>query len=306
MMARPRESRSSGNRAETPGLDAPALLLAAERAVGIGADLLRRGHSHVGALISKGDRDYATEVDFAIERAVKEALAEDAPDIPFLGEEEGGADLDADTLWVLDPIDGTINFSHQSPLCGISLALVHSGRPILALVDLPLLGERFVARDGAGAFLNGRQVGVNEVPELNEAVVAITDFAVGPEAKVENPIHLAVTRRLASASLRVRVHGCACLDLAWLAAGRLNATFMLSNRPWDVSAGVLLVREAGGVVYDYDGAPYTSRSRFTIASASRLTDSITELIGQSVAETAAEGAPRAESSWLPSISDRPH
>jgi myo-inositol-1(or 4)-monophosphatase len=276
--------------AERSTLNAPAMLLAAERAVNLGADLLGRGHSHVGALFGKGDRDYATEVDFAIERAVKEALAADAPGIPFLGEEEGGADLDADTLWVLDPIDGTINFSHDTPLCGISLALVHRGRPILGLVDLPLLGERYVAQEGAGAFLNGRQIELTDVPGLHEAVVAITDFAVGPEAKIENPIHLAVTSLLASSCLRVRVHGCACLDLAWLAAGRLNATFMLSNRPWDVSAGVLLVREAGGLVYDFDGAAYTSRSRFTIASASGLAETITDLVRQAVSETTAAEA----------------
>jgi myo-inositol-1(or 4)-monophosphatase len=155
---------------------------------------------------------------------------------------------------------------------------------------LPLLGERYVAQEGAGAFLNGTQLEMTEVPALHEAVVAITDFAVGPEAKIENPIHLAVTRLLASACLRIRVHGCACLDLAWLAAGRLNATFMLSNRPWDVSAGVLLVRESGGLVYDYDGADYTSRSRFTIASASGLTDPITELVQQAISETAAPAA----------------
>lgn len=259
------------------------MLLAAERAIDLGADLLRRGHSHVGALIRKGDRDYATETDLAIERAVKEALAAEAPGIPFLGEEEGGADLDADTLWVLDPIDGTINFSHGSPLCGISLALVHEGRPILALVDLPLLGERFVAQEGKGAFLNGRRVATTEVPGLHESVVAITDFAVGPEARIENPVHLAITGLLAHACLRVRVHGSVCLDLAWLAAGRLNASFMLSNRPWDVSAGVLIVREAGGVVYDYDGAPYTSRSRFTIASVPSLADPITDLVRDAVA-----------------------
>jgi myo-inositol-1(or 4)-monophosphatase len=170
------------------------MLLAAEHAADLGADLLRRGRSHVGTLIGKGGRDYATEVDFAIERAVKEALAADAPRIPFLGEEEGGADLDADTLWVLDPIDGTINFSHGSPLCGISLALVHGGRPILALVDLPFLGERFVAKEGGGTFLNGTRVEVSEVLGLHEAVAAITDFAVGPEAKIENPIHLCRSR----------------------------------------------------------------------------------------------------------------
>ncbi len=78
------------------------------------------------------------------------------------------------------------------------------------------------------------------------------------------------------------MHGCACLDPAWLAAGRLNATFMLSNRPWDVSAGVLLVREAGGLVYDYDGADYTSRSRFTIASAPALEGSVTGLVREAI------------------------
>lgn len=267
------------------------MLLAAERAVNLGATLLRQGGTHVGALIDKGDRDYATAVDLGIERAVKDALAADVPGIPFLGEEEGGADLDTDMLWVLDPIDGTINFSHDSPLCGISLALVHSGRPVLALIDLPLLGERYVAQEGAGAFLNGKRIGVTEVPGLREAVVGITDFAVGPEAEQENPIHLAITRLLAPACLRVRVHGCACLDLAWLAAGRLNATLMLSNRPWDVSAGVLLAREAGGAVYDYDGAAYTSRSRFTIASTAGLADSITALLRVAISETATFTAP---------------
>ena len=87
------------------------------------------------------------------------------------------------------------------------------------------------------------------------------------------------------------MHGCACLDLAWLAAGRLNATLMLSNRPWDVSAGVLLVREGGGAVYDYDGAAYTSRSRFTIASTAGLADSITALLRVAISETAMFTAP---------------
>jgi myo-inositol-1(or 4)-monophosphatase len=294
-MARASESRTIVRRRGKTSVKPTAMLLAAERAVDLGAKLLRRGHSHVGALIDKGDRDYATEVDFAIEHAVKEALAVDSPGIPFLGEEEGGADLDAETLWVLDPIDGTINFSHGTPLCGISLALVHEGRPILALIDLPLLRERYVAQEGGGAFLNGRPVEIAEVPGLHESVVAITDFAVGPEAKIENPTHLAITGLLASACLRVRVHGCACLDLAWVAAGRLNASFMLSNRPWDVSAGVLLVREAGGAVYDYDGAPYTASSRFTIASTSGLAASITELTREGVqGTTTATGLPFTE------------
>ncbi len=164
-----------------------ALLLAAERAVDVGADLFRRGHSHVGALIEKGDRDYATTLDFAIERAVKETLSADAPGIPFLGEEEGGADLDEDTLWVLDPIDGTINFSHDTPLCGISLALIHGGRPVLGLVDLPLLGERFVAQEKGGAFLNGRRIQVREVSGLTRPWLASRILQSGRRPRWKTP-----------------------------------------------------------------------------------------------------------------------
>jgi myo-inositol-1(or 4)-monophosphatase len=171
---------------------------------------------------------------------------------------------------VLDPIDGTINFSRGSPLCAISLALLEGGLPVLALVDLPALGERYVAQRGAGAYRKRARLGVHEVEALSEAVIGLTDFAVGPEAQQENRVHLRLLRELAPASLRIRCHGCASLDLAWLAAGRLSATVMLSNRPWDVSAGVLIAQEAGAVPYDFDGSPHSAQSRFTIASTPAL------------------------------------
>jgi len=113
------------------------LLLAAEQAIDVGAGILRRGRSHIGALIEKGDRDFATDVDVQIERAVKTALRAAAPDIAFLGEEEGGGQRDHAPTWVLDPIDGTINFAKDSPLCAISLSLVVAGQPVLGIVDTP-------------------------------------------------------------------------------------------------------------------------------------------------------------------------
>ena len=128
-------------------LDLAGLLLAAERAVDTGADILRLGRSHIGALIGRGDRDFATSVDLQIESTIRELLADTDPSIPFLGEEGGGASA-ARASWVLDPIDGTINFSRDSPLCTISLSLVIDGQPVLGIVDAPLLGERFVARQG--------------------------------------------------------------------------------------------------------------------------------------------------------------
>jgi myo-inositol-1(or 4)-monophosphatase len=258
-------------------------LLAAERAVDQGSALLRQGRSHVGTLIAKGDRDFATSVDLQVEDTIKAALRDLTPDVPFLGEEHLGAPLGSGPVWVLDPIDGTVNFSRGSPLCGISLALLQDGRPRLAFVDLPFLSERYVAIEGAGAFLNGRPIRCAPVTSLPEAVVGLSDFSVGHDAPTENPLHLALVARLARTALRVRLHGSEAVDLAWMACGRLGATIMLSNLPWDVSGGVLLVREAGGVVVDLDGTPHTPASRGTVGCAPGLLEPLLDLIRDVVA-----------------------
>jgi len=254
------------------------LLLAAERAVDVGSSLLGQGRSHIGGFIDKGDRDFATDVDVHIESAIRASLAQSIPEIPFLGEETGGEPTGGNPRWVLDPIDGTINFAHDSPLCSVSLSLVLGGQPILGIVDMPLLGERFIARQGDGAYLNGQPIKVSEVPDFREAIVALADFKVGVGSEEENRVHLRVLSRLARECLRVRMHGSAALDLAWLAAGRVNATMMLSNLPWDVTAGLLLVREAGGVVFDYDGSPHSEQSRYTIAAAPSLAETLRAIV----------------------------
>jgi myo-inositol-1(or 4)-monophosphatase len=258
------------------------LLLAAEHAVDIGAGTLRRGRSHIGALIGKGDRDFATDVDLRIESEIKASLAQATPEIPFLGEEEKEEEALGEARWVLDPIDGTINFARDSPLCSISLSLVVRGQPALGIVDAPLLNERFVAREGVGAYLNGTPISVAEVAGLPEAIVGVADFKVGVGSEEENRVHLALLARLARESLRVRMLGSAALDLAWLAAGRLNATVMLSNLPWDVTAGLLLVREAGGVVFDYDGSPHDEASRYTLASVPSLVGPVRRIVAEAM------------------------
>jgi myo-inositol-1(or 4)-monophosphatase len=264
------------------GSSSATLLLAAEHAVDIGARILVQGRSHIGALIAKGDRDFATGVDLHIESAIKTSLAKATPGVQFLGEEQGGEhDLRA-ARWVLDPIDGTINFAKDSPLCTISLSLVIGGQPVLGIVDAPLLGERFITREGGGAYLNGTRIAVSEVGSLNEALVGLADFKVGAGSEEENRVHLAVLARLARESLRVRMHGSAALDLAWLAAGRLSATVMLSNLAWDVTAGLLLVREAGGLVFDYDGSQHDAQSRYTIASVRSLAEPIRRIVREAM------------------------
>jgi myo-inositol-1(or 4)-monophosphatase len=262
--------------------EANELLLVAGGVVDEAAQLLVQGRRHLGGLIEKGDRNYASRVDFQIEDAVKDALARRAREIPFLGEERGGH-LRAPLLWVLDPIDGTTNYIKGSPLCAISLALLSAGQPLFGIIDLPLLGERYVARARAGAYLNGRRLLAADVKSLSDAVVSITDFAVADDRAAENPLHIALLTRLAPLALGVRTHGSAALDLAWLAAGRVGASIMLSNRAWDVSAGVLVAREAGALTYDCDGSEHDVDSRFTIASTPALKSAILELLEAVVA-----------------------
>lgn len=261
-------------------MDDGGLLLAAEHAIDLGGQILRRGRSHIGALIAKGDRDFATDVDLHIETAIKRSLAAATPEIPFLGEEEEDHRLGRQAVWVLDPIDGTINFSKDSPLCAISLSLVVAGQPVLGIVDTPFLGERFVARQGGGAYVNGTRIRVSDLGDLHEAMVGLADFKVGAGSEEENRVHLALLGLLAHRCLRVRMHGSAALDLAWLAAGRLHATAMLSNLPWDVTAGLLLVREAGGRVFDRDGSPHDEASQYTLASAPSLAEPLVGVVAE--------------------------
>jgi len=159
---------------------------------------------------------------------------------------------------------------------------VIAGEPVLGIIDAPLLGERFIARQGAGAYLNGAAITVSEIDGLREAIVGVADFKVGVGSEQENRVHLALLARLARESLRVRMLGSAALDLAWLAAGRLNATVMLSNLPWDVTAGQLLVREAGGAVYDYDGSPHSADSRYTLGSVSSLVEPVRRIVAEAM------------------------
>lgn len=128
----------------------------------------------------------------------------------------------------------------------------------------------------AARYLNSAAIAISEIGRLREAIVGVADFKVGVGSEEENRVHLALLARLARESLRML--GSAALDLAWLAAGRLNATLMLSNLPWDVTAGLLLVREAGGLVYDYDGSPHGADSRYTLASVPSLVEPMRPIV----------------------------
>ncbi|MEV7012189.1 inositol monophosphatase family protein [Streptosporangium sp. NPDC051022] len=260
-------------------IDTRAFLPIAEQAVTIAADIVRTRLP--GVVTAKGDRDMATEVDYAVEHAVRDFLTRETPEIAFLGEEEGGpAGAGSGLMWALDPVDGTANFLHGIPLCGISLGLIDKDMPTLGVIDLPFLGSRYSAAESHGAHLNGRPIHPSQTGDLSAAIVAIGDYAVGNDATAKNRLRLALTHQLAARVQRVRMLGSAAVDLAWVAEGKIDANIMLSNKPWDTAAGVLIAREAGATVVDLDGTPHTMNARATIAASPKILADLVELIAE--------------------------
>ncbi|MCK2257045.1 inositol monophosphatase family protein [Crossiella sp. S99.1] len=231
----------------------------------------------------KNDRDIVTELDVQIERDIRAYLAEQTPEIGFLGEEEGerGSQTGGDWRWILDPIDGTSNFVHGVPLSAVSLALSDGEAIIVAAIALPFLNLQYGAATGLGAFVNGRKLEASKTSELSKAMVSIGDYAVGDNAASRNARRLQVTAKLAENVERVRMFGSAAVDLVWVAEGRLDAAVIMANHPWDTAPGVLIAREAGAVVVDATGAPHTARSTETIAVNPNLAQSLLEVIRDS-------------------------
>lgn len=270
--------------------DLASLLQIAHQAVDRARDLILT--QAPGLVTVKGERDMATEVDFAVEKSLRAFLAEQTPDIAFVGEEGGeGLGSQGEQMWALDPVDGTANFIHGMPLCGVSLGLIREATAVLGVIDLPFLRCRYSAAQGGGAYANGESIQVRTATvELSEAIVAVGDYAVGNGDEVKNPRRLAITRHLAQRAQRVRMFGSAAVDLTWVASGRLDASITLSNAPWDTAAGVVIAREAGARVVDADGSEHTTGSGATIAASPALLDAVVDLVRTATAEAAPAGA----------------
>ena len=196
--------------------------------------------------------DYVTEVDLASERAIRQVLAEATPEIPVLGEEGGGEATER--YWLVDPLDGTVNFIHGFWAVGVSVALVQEGRPVAGAVHAPLLGTTWTASRGEGAHRRqgdgpGSRVRVGDRPA--ERAVVGTGFPFRRAELV--PRYLEAFRAAFDRFEDLRRPGAAALDLAWVADGTFDGFFELSLGPWDVAAGALLIEEAGGVVTDWQG-----------------------------------------------------
>jgi myo-inositol-1(or 4)-monophosphatase len=256
--------------------DASALLPIAAEAVARAIAIIRERTEF--SVAAKGERDLVTDVDTAVEDAVREFLAAETPEIGILGEERGRSGARDGAWWALDPVDGTANFARGIPLCGVSLALVDGEHSTVAVISLPYLDVTYTAAQGQGAFRDGKRIGASGATALADAMISIGDFAIGVNARTKNRARLDFMTDVGARAQRIRMLGSAAIDLAWVADGKLEATVILSNNPWDTMAGVLLVREAGGLVLDHHGRDHTVDSASTIAVCAGLRTEIIEAL----------------------------
>jgi myo-inositol-1(or 4)-monophosphatase len=200
----------------------------------------------------KGERDIVTKADFQAEEVIKKTILKRFPSHEILSEETPKEFKLADFLWVVDPLDGTVNFSHDYPHFCVSIALKKRKETVLGVIFDPLLRELFTAEKGKGCFLNGKRVFVSKNSNLLR-VLLNTGFSYNRGERME--FTMEAVKRMLYKIKDIRRSGSAALDLAYVACGRTDAYLEFNLKPWDLTAGSLMVKEAGGKVTHPDGSP---------------------------------------------------
>ncbi len=215
--------------------------------------LLKQAYGRVSAR-EKGPADLVTEADLSSQRLIARRLAEAYPDHTLLAEEEGAeTDFSCPWRWVVDPLDGTMNFAHGFPFWCVSIGLEHAGRLVVGVVFNPLSKDIYSASMGRGATHNGHPIGVSTTDRLSSSLISAalpTDFAADADRQT------AYMRRFSTRTHSVRRTGSSALNLAILASGGCEVCYATRMHPWDAAAGVVLVTEAGGTVSRFNGDPY--------------------------------------------------
>ena len=214
----------------------------------------------------KGEVDLVTRADKRSEQAIVSFLRTHFPKHSIVAEEGGGHESDSAFRWHVDPLDGTTNFAHGYPCYAVSIALEEAGELVAGVIYQPVTQELFTAARGEGAFLNQKRIHVSTVEKLATSLLA-TGF---PSAKRSRSPNIHYYWDFTLRSHGVRRDGSAALDLAAVACGRFDGFWEFGLHSWDTAAGVLLVREAGGMVTNFSGAPYTVGEHETLASNGRI------------------------------------
>ena len=258
------------------------LTLAAIDAALEAGEILRQGFGTSFKISSKeGKHNLVTEYDYKAETCIINALRQSVPGSRFLAEESGSTGLEEELLWIIDPLDGTVNFAHHIPIFSVSIALEKKGEILSGVVYQPLNNELFVAEKGKGAFLNGDPIRVSPIMTIEQSILA-TGF---PYNLSENPFHcIDHFIDIVKLGIPIRRLGSAAIDLAYTAAGNFEGFFEVGLSPWDCAAGVLLIEEAGGKVTHWDQKPFSVHSKKPIiATNGHIHNAITAILHRSPA-----------------------
>lgn len=257
-------------------------LEAARDAARIAGDILLRMSNRPNPIEKKGVIDLVTEADLRSEEAVFELLGRRFPEDGILSEESSASAGTSGRTWIVDPLDGTVNFAHGFPCWTVSIALQTEEDLVLGVIADPVAEERFEAVQGEGAFLNGVSLSVSPIQDLNDALLC-TGFPYDIRDEPDQVLRL--FRALILRSQGLRRPGSAALDLCYVAAGRADGFWEEKLRPWDTAAGVLLVREAGGIVSTFEGDPYRPGDKSIVAANPSIHRAMIEIIASEI-ETA--------------------
>jgi myo-inositol-1(or 4)-monophosphatase len=245
-----------------------------------GGAVLQQKHGQHIEIKHKGEIDLVTEADTLSEEVIITLIEERYPYHYILSEEKGTRKRSSPYKWIIDPLDGTTNFAHGYPMFCVSVGLEYEGEVILGAVYDPIANEMFSTKKGGGAFLNGKRIHVSEVKDLSEALLT-TGFPYDiRQDTVDNINYFSNFCRKAQA---VRRPGSAALDLCYVASGRFDGFWEMKLFPWDVSAGALLVEEAGGKVTDFNGNTFDIYAREVLASNGLIHQDMIDVLAMSTA-----------------------
>lgn len=216
-----------------------------------------------------------TEIDKLSENKIIEIIKKDFPDHYILSEEAGALKQDSDFKWLIDPIDGTVNYAHGIPLTCVSIALEKKGEIILGAVFNPLSDEFFFSEKGKGAFLNDKKISVSKENELERSLL-VTGFPYNSSSYKPNPAE--TFKKFLMKDLPVRRLGSAALDLCWTACGRFEAFWEYNLNAWDVAAGYLILTEAGGKVTNFKGEDFSVYGKEILASNGLVHEQMKEVL----------------------------
>lgn len=256
------------------------MLNIAVRAARAAGSVISRSHHRISDLTieSKRRNDYVSDVDRQAEGAIIDTLLRAYPDHGILAEESGaGGQEGSEFRWIIDPLDGTTNFLHGIPHYAVSIALERHGRLELGVIYNPVNQEMFTAERGGGAFLDNRRIRVTPRKGLEGALLG-TGIPFRDDQNLER--YIATLRALHGPIAGIRRPGSAALDLAYVAAGRFDGFWEYGLKPWDMAAGVLLVREAGGVVIDTQGSDEYLDNGNVICANPKLTHAMLQAISK--------------------------